>query len=219
LSETSRKSVDRINLILMSAAILIVDDHPVVPLALGALVEQRFTGLRPLQAGTLRQARAVYQVEPTLAATILDLRLPDTAGLEGLTELCALRPEVPVVVYTALESEPLRRNALSSGAAAVVGKTELPLVLMDAVGDALVRSLGESMPEVMAGRSRAELSPRQQQIWQAIADGLSNQEIASRHGISLNTTKAHVREMLQRLGVRNRTEAATLYVRRPARRL
>ena len=202
----------------MSASILIVDDHPVVPLALGALIEQRFTGLRPLQAGTLRQARAVYQVESSLAVTILDLRLPDTAGLEGLAELCALRPEVPVVVFTALESEPLRRNALSSGAASVVGKTELPLTLMDAVADALARSLGDELPEVMATRNGAELSPRQQQIWQAIADGLSNQEIAARHGISLNTTKAHVREMLQRLGVRNRTEAATLYMRRPPRR-
>jgi DNA-binding NarL/FixJ family response regulator len=58
------------------------------------------------------------------------------------------------------------------------------------------------------------LSPRQQQIWQAIADGMSNQEIAQRYQISLNTTKAHVRELLQRLGVRNRTEAATLYLRR-----
>lgn len=203
----------------MSSAILIVDDHPVVPLALGALIEQRFAGLRPLQASTLRQARAVYQVEPALAVTILDLRLPDISGLEGLSELCALRPEVPVVVYTALESEPLRRNALSVGAAAVVSKTELPLVLMDVVADAMTRSLGEDSPDALAPRNGAELSPRQQQIWQAISDGLSNQEIAARHGISLNTTKAHVREMLQRLGVRNRTEAATLYLRRLPRRV
>ncbi|MEY4862665.1 MAG: hypothetical protein RLZ51_760 [Pseudomonadota bacterium] len=199
----------------MSASILIVDDHPVVPMAIGSMIEQRFHGLRTIQAGNLRQARATYQVEPTLAATILDLRLPDTAGLEGLAELRALRPEVPVVVYTALESEPLRRNALSGGAAAVIGKTELPLVLLDAVNEALSTSIGEHLNEPLAlGRSNAELSPRQQQIWQAIADGLSNQEIAARHGISLNTTKAHVREMLQRLGVRNRTEAATLYLRR-----
>ena len=56
----------------MSAAILIVDDHPVVPMAVGALIEQRFAGVRSLQAANLRQARAVYQVEPTLVATVLD---------------------------------------------------------------------------------------------------------------------------------------------------
>jgi len=50
-------------------------------------------------------------------------------------------------------------------------------------------------------------------MWQAIAEGMSNGEIAERYGISLNTTKAHVRELLQRLGVRNRTEAATMYYR------
>lgn len=203
----------------MSASILIVDDHPVVPMAVAALVEQRFGNFRTLQASNLRQARAVYQVEPRLSATILDLRLPDTTGLEGLAELRALRPEIPVLVFTALESEPLRRNALSHGAAAVVGKTELPLVLMEALGDVL-RADDEEQDGVEAGarRSGLELSPRQQQIWQAIADGLSNQEIALRHGISLNTTKAHVRELLQRLAVRNRTEAATLYVRSPRTR-
>ena len=203
----------------MSASILIVDDHPVVPMAVAALIEQRFASFRTLQASNLRQARAVYQVEPRLSATILDLRLPDTTGLEGLAELRGLRPEIPVLVFTALESEPLRRNALSNGAAAVVGKTELPLVLMDALGDVL-RDDDVEQDGVEAGARRGvlELSPRQQQIWQAIADGLSNQEIALRHGISLNTTKAHVRELLQRLAVRNRTEAATLYVRSPRSR-
>jgi DNA-binding NarL/FixJ family response regulator len=202
----------------MSASILIVDDHPVVPMAVAALIAQRFTHCRTLQAANLRQARAVYQVEPGLVATVLDLRLPDTAGLEGLAELRAMRPEVPVLVFTALESEPLRRNALSHGAAAVVGKTELPMVLMDALGEVLANDDDAELAQNGARRGGVELSPRQQQIWQAIADGLSNQEIALRHGISLNTTKAHVRELLQRLAVRNRTEAATLYVRSPRSR-
>lgn len=202
----------------MTAVVLVVDDHPVVPLALRGLLEDRFAGVRALQAASLRQAKAMYQDEPRLAATVLDLRLPDVAGLEGITELRALRPEVPIVVFTGLDSEPLRRSAAALGAAALVCKSESTSVLLERIAPLLAGRLvamdGAGEPRA-AGRSAdaVELSPRQQQMWQSIAEGMSNGEIAERYRISLNTTKAHVRELLQRLGVRNRTEAATLYFR------
>jgi DNA-binding NarL/FixJ family response regulator len=205
----------------MSLVVLIVDDHPVVPLALRGLLEARFEGVRALQASNLRQAKVIYQDEPRLAATVLDLRLPDVAGLEGITELRALRPDVPIVVFTGLDSEPLRRSAAALGASALVCKNENAAVLLDRLAPLLAGRLSaEAGGEEAAGVRRSgpvELSPRQQQMWQAIAEGLSNLEIAERYRISLNTTKAHVRELLQRLGVRNRTEAATMYYRsRPA---
>lgn len=206
----------------MNAVVLVVDDHPVVPLALRGLLEDRFAGVRALQAASLRQAKAMYQDEPRLAATVLDLRLPDVAGLEGISELRALRPEVPIVVFTGLDSEPLRRSAAALGAAALVCKNESTSVLLERIApllaDRLVAMDGAAEPRIAGrGTDTVELSPRQQQMWQSIAEGMSNGEIAERYRISLNTTKAHVRELLQRLGVRNRTEAATLYfrVRRP----
>lgn len=206
-----------------AAVVLLVDDHPVVPLALAGLIEHHFGGVVALQAASLRQARTVYHDEPRLALTVLDLRLPDVAGLEGITQLRALRPEVPVVVFTGLDSEPLRRGATAAGAAGLVCKVEPATALLDAMRPHLARRLAAlGITSADAARPdtdpQADLSPRQQQMWQAIAEGLSNQEIASRYGISLNTTKAHVRELLQRLGVRNRTEAATLFYRkRPTR--
>ena len=201
-----------------SAVVLVVDDHPVVPLALRSLIEGRFPGVRALQAASLRQAKAMYHDEPRLVATVLDLRLPDVAGLEGISELRALRPEVPIVVFTGLDSEPLRRSAAALGAAALVCKNENSTTLLDRLGPLLVERLGvlNGHLDPIAAPSRpdpVDLSPRQQQMWQAIAEGMSNGEIAERYGISLNTTKAHVRELLQRLGVRNRTEAATMYYR------
>jgi two-component system NarL family response regulator len=201
----------------MNAVVLVVDDHPVVPLALRSLIETRFAGVRALQASSLRQAKAMYQDEPRLAATVLDLRLPDVAGLEGISELRALRPEAPIVVFTGLDSEPLRRSAAALGAAALVCKNENATILLDRIAPLLAERL-ESLAEsagaaVMRNPDTIELSPRQQQMWQSIAEGMSNGEIAERYRISLNTTKAHVRELLQRLGVRNRTEAATMYYR------
>lgn len=203
---------------IVSAVVLVVDDHPVVPLALRSLIEGRFPGVRALQAASLRQAKVMYHDEPRLVATVLDLRLPDVAGLEGISELRALRPEVPIVVFTGLDSEPLRRSAAALGAAALVCKNENATTLLDRLGPLLVERLGvlNGHLDPIAAPSRpdpVDLSPRQQQMWQAIAEGMSNGEIAERYGISLNTTKAHVRELLQRLGVRNRTEAATMYYR------
>ena len=197
--------------------VLIVDDHPIVPMALVGLIEHHFQNFRAMQAASLRQARALYQVEPNLVATVLDLRLPDATGLEALTELRALRPEVSVVVFSALDSEPLRRNAIALGAAAMISKTEPPTAILEALARS-VTSEASLEDGLGANRLSFDLSPRQQQIWQGLAEGLSNAEIAVRHQISLNTTKAHVRELLMRLGVRNRTEAATLYMRRPWKR-
>jgi two-component system NarL family response regulator len=201
----------------MPIVVLLVDDHPVVPLAVRSLVESRFAGVRALQASSLRQARLIYQDEPNLAATVLDLRLPDVAGLEGISELRALRPDVPIVVFTGLDSEPLRRSAAALGAAALVCKNENATALLDQLAPLLAGRLGALglLPDGAADppAGTVELSPRQQQMWQAIAEGLSNIEIAERYQISLNTTKAHVRELLQRLGVRNRTEAATMFYR------
>lgn len=202
----------------MGLVVLVVDDHPVVPLALRGLIEARFEGVRALQATNLRQARVIYQDEPRLVATVLDLRLPDVAGLESISELRALRPDVPVVVFTGLDSEPLRRSAAALGAAALVCKNENASVLLERLAPLLAGRMVEATDGALADAQRRngslELSPRQQQMWQAIAEGLSNLEIAQRYRISLNTTKAHVRELLQRLGVRNRTEAATMYYRR-----
>jgi two-component system NarL family response regulator len=206
----------------MTSLVLVVDDHPVVPLALRTLIESRFEGVRALQAASLRQARMWYQDEPGLLLTILDIRLPDVAGLEGLAELHAARPEVPIVVFTGLDSEPLRRSALAMGAAAVVCKSENAAQLVDALAGLLPARMADATAHGAgsAGSSVSvpDLSLRQQQMWQSIAAGMSNIEIAERYQISLNTTKAHVRELLQRLGARNRTEAATLYFRKGASR-
>jgi len=202
--------------------VLVIDDHPIIPEALQDLIGAHFDGVQAIQAPNLRQARTLYQVEKNIAVTVLDLRLPDADGMASITDLRALRPEIPLIVFTGLDSDQVRRNATEYGATAVVCKTEstarllgeLSALLPGRVATAKGSSGSSPIDAITRPSSRSELSPRQQQIWQGIAEGMPNIEIAQRLQISLNTTKAHVRELLQRLGVRNRTEAATLYLRR-----
>jgi len=202
--------------------VLVIDDHPIIPEALQDLIGAHFDGVQAIQAPNLRQARTLYQVEKNIVVTVLDLRLPDADGMASITDLRALRPEIPLIVFTGLDSDQVRRNATEYGATAVVCKTEstarllgeLSALLPDRVASAKGAAGNGATEAITRTASRSELSPRQQQIWQGIAEGMPNIEIAQRLNISLNTTKAHVRELLQRLGVRNRTEAATLYFRR-----
>ena len=202
--------------------VLVIDDHPIIPEALQDLIGSHFDGVQAIQAPNLRQARTLYQVEKNIAVTVLDLRLPDADGMASITDLRALRPEIPLIVFTGLDSDQVRRNATEYGATAVVCKTEstarllgeLSALLPDYVSTPNGAPNTGGVEVITRPASRSELSPRQQQIWQGIAEGMPNIEIAQRLQISLNTTKAHVRELLQRLGVRNRTEAATLYFRR-----
>ena len=123
-------------------------------------------------------------------------------------------------VHDVVDGEPGvgdRRGHGSLGAAALVCKNENTTILLDRLAPLLAARLVDlvdgSDPDGARRTDPIELSPRQQQMWKSIAEGLSNGEIADRYRISLNTTKAHVRELLQRLGVRNRTEAATLFYR------
>lgn len=197
----------------MYRSVLIVDDHPIVPQALSAVIEVQFPKVKVVQAASLRQAKSIYRVETGLSACVLDLMLPDAADLQALQELVGLRPDIGVVVYTALDATRLRRQATSLGASAVVSKAEPTASLIAALAGVLNGDDADGQGAPPDGMGRAGLSSRQQQIWQGIAEGLSNNEIALRHQISVNTTKAHVRELLQRLGVRNRTEAAALYLR------
>ena len=202
--------------------VLVIDDHPIIPEALQDLIGSHFDGVQAIQAPNLRQARTLYQVEKNIVVTVLDLRLPDADGMASITDLRALRPEIPLIVFTGLDSDQVRRNATEYGATAVVCKTEstarllgeLSALLPGHVASAKGAAGNGPVEAITRSASRSELSPRQQQIWQGIAEGMPNIEIAQRLNISLNTTKAHVRELLQRLGVRNRTEAATLYFRR-----
>jgi two-component system nitrate/nitrite response regulator NarP len=125
------------------------------------------------------------------------------------------RPEGPrIVVYTGDPDVALPRRAMALGAAAFVSKREAPERLLEVIeavarGQMLfpfldVRTLGAADP-------LAALSPRERELLAALGSGRTNAELARQLGVSVNTIKFHLRNLFDKIGVRNRAQAVQLW--------
>ncbi len=205
----------------VAPSILVIDDHPVVADSVAALVRSLVRDAVIQQAHGLKAALAHAQRDRHFDLLVIDLSLPDSRGITTFETLRGTWPLADIVVFTGVEHALLRMQCLQGGALAFVTKSEDVQALKQAIGQALSLAIsfeaaqtGASLTDSHAGlnaKARFELTPKQQVIWQDVAAGYSNAEIGQRHEIALNTVKTHVREILERVGARNRTEAARLY--------
>ena len=158
---------------------------------------------------------------------VLDLWMPKLSGIEACAEVRARFDDVHVLMLTASEQEPDLLAALRVGAAGYLLKDTPPAELVAAV---LGAGAGEPrIPASIAGRVLGELdtggvgaiedlSPREREVIELMAEGLRNREIAARLFLSEATIKTHVRHVLAKLRLRNRAEAAAFATRVTRRR-
>jgi two-component system, NarL family, response regulator DevR len=200
--------------------LLLVDDHQVV---LHGLVQffQTQPDLEVVgEATTGRQALDLLEeAHPDVA--VLDLRLPDMDGISLCRELRALRPELACLMLSSFRDETVVVDAVLGGAAGYVLK-DAPLVeVADAIRDV---GAGRSIldPELatrVLARLRGEvtepalqsLTTQERRVLNLIADGLSNKEIAKDLFLAEQTVKNYVSSLLSKLGLKRRTQAATLF--------
>ncbi len=195
--------------------ILIADDHRIVRMGLKTVFS-----LEP----DLEVAGEAATAEETLAAwerlrpdvTLLDLRMPGS-GLEVLRSLLAKEPQARVLVLTTSEMEEDIHRALRSGARGYALKGIAPEELAEAIRS--IHQGGTWIPEeiarTMSAREEcADLSPRELEVLQLLVKGLTNPDICALLGISLGTVKIHIRNILAKLQVSDRTEAASEAYRR-----
>lgn len=201
--------------------IVIVDDHPMVREGLRTMLDDdgiEVVGEAGTTADAIREARRA-----TPDVLLLDVELPDGDGLATLRELKRVAPGVSVLVVTMHAERALVRRAIEMGAAGYVlkgvGRRELLSAVRairageSVVDRTLLRDLaGAGAPESRPGAGET-LSAVELDVLRAIADGLTNRQIAERMRWSVATAKKYVQRVLEKMAVTDRTQAAVAALR------
>jgi two-component system, NarL family, response regulator LiaR len=173
--------------------------------------------------GEARSGEEALEALETIQAdvVVMDIGLPGIDGIEACRRLKQAQPNMRVVMLTAHQLEAQVLAALASGAEAYCLKSTDPTGLILAIRAAVLGSayLDPQIAHVVLGRITAPdregsvLSPRELEVLRLIADGLGNKQIADRLEISLSTVKTHIEDILARLKVSDRTQAAVKALR------
>jgi two-component system, NarL family, response regulator LiaR len=202
--------------------ILIVEDDPVMQLGLSELFEDQpqFEIVAMVGDGYAAIAQALY-LKPHLI--IMDIGLPKLDGIMATQQIKAAQPEVRVLMLTSHTDEPEMIAALASGADAYCVKgTNLEQLLL-AIACAqegatyldpqIARQIVETLKPSSPKQNIGQLSSRELEVLKLLVDGKSNPEIATILGISISTTKAHVRSIMSKFAVDDRVQAAVIALR------
>lgn len=200
--------------------VLIADDHSVLREGLRMVLE-----LQPdvEVAGEAADGAEALALARTLQPDVilLDLMMPHLDGLAALAQIREAVPPARVVILTSAEEEDRMITAMRAGAQGYLLKTEGAAAVLDAIRAAfrgevtLAPRVAQRLMHAVAHPAQhpeTTLSPREREVLQLLARGLSNKQIAAQLGLAEKTARAHVSSILQKLGFSGRTQAA-LYAR------
>jgi two-component system, NarL family, response regulator len=197
--------------------VVIADDHPVVREGLAAILKSQ-SDIKVVAEATNGEDTLEMCNQHLPDVLLLDLRMPRKDGLQVMTELAARTVFGPrVIVMTTHDSEDDIRRSLKTGAKGYIVKDIAPQQIRDSVrrvaaGESILSSdIAAKLAESIA---RPQLSKRERQVLQYLANGRSNKEIAQILYISEHTAKAHVKSIMTRLNADSRTEVIAIAIKR-----
>ena len=196
--------------------ILAVDDHPLLRGGIAALIAAQPD--MQLIAEASRGEEAVEQFRrhrPDI--TLMDLQMKGMSGIEAIIAIHAEFPAAKIIVLTNLEGDALAQRALKAGAQGYLLKgsmrTDLPETVRSVYRGA--KAIDSDVAVRLAEHvSDEKLSPREIEVLSLVAAGNSNKMISARLGLSEETTKAHVKNIIAKLHAHDRTHAVTVALRR-----
>lgn len=201
--------------------IILIDDHAVVREGLRAVLEEE-DGLRVVAdfANARDAIAAVAALRPHVA--VLDLKMPGGDPVQAIRGLRIAWPALEILVFTSFAEDSLVRDVLAAGATGYLLKDALSSDLV-----AAVRQVASGLPWLDATVQRqlvarlrgpvddaVALTAREHSVLQLIAQGLSNKAIARQLSLTEGTVKGYVSQILQKIGIADRTQAAMYAVRK-----
>jgi DNA-binding NarL/FixJ family response regulator len=196
--------------------VLSVDDHVLIREGIAALIANQ-KDMR-LVAEASNGGEAIEQFRSHRPdVTLMDLQMPEMNGIDALIAIRSEFPKARVIVLTTYAGDVLCKRAMQAGAQAYILKGNVRKDLLDTIravraGKKFVHS--EVAAELASHAADETLTEREIEVLALIAAGNSNKLIADRLSISEDTVKGHVKRLLSKLGVNDRTHAVTLGLKR-----
>jgi two-component system, NarL family, response regulator DevR len=205
--------------------ILIADDHEVVRIGLAAMLAAQEGFEVVAQAATGDEAtRLTLQHRPDVV--VMDIRMPGGSGIDACRAITAARPGIPVIMLTSHADSDALFDAIDAGASGYVLKRIGSRELVDAVrtvasgGSLLDPAVTRSVLERIRNAGRleeagafADLTEQERRVLAHIADGASNRQIADRMGLAEKTVRNYVSNILAKLALESRSQAAAYAIR------
>jgi DNA-binding NarL/FixJ family response regulator len=196
--------------------VLSVDDHALIREGIAALVanqkDMRLVG----EASNGREAIEQFRShQPDI--TLMDLQMPEMNGIDALIAIRSEFPDARIIVLTTYPGDALCKRAMTAGAQAYILKGNVRKDLLDTIravraGKKILHA--EVAAELATHASDDALSEREIEVLSLIAAGNSNKLVADQLAISEDTVKGHVKSILSKLGVNDRTHAVTAALKR-----
>jgi DNA-binding NarL/FixJ family response regulator len=196
--------------------VLSADDHPLMRSGIATLIGTQPDMQLVGEASSGREAVQLHR-ELNPDVTLMDLQMPDMSGVDAIIAIKSEQPDARIIVLTTYSGDVLALRALKAGAQAYVLKSMVRTEILDTIravhaGERRIQT--DVAAEIVMHTTDALLTAREIEVLRLVAAGLANKTISARLAINEETTKSHVKNILAKLGAKDRTHAVSLGLKR-----